>query len=117
MKEGGYAGCFCSAREKSLPERVKAQICFELHSFEMVQHILPDWKIWSIFFSFFSDTGTSCTVLAMLSGGYISRQMYISREAILGTRGTAKRQIKGHSWLTPKIKGCRSISNYQSAEL
>lgn len=76
MKETGYAGCFCSARQESLPERVRAQIYFELHIFEMAEHMLLGWK--THLFSIFSDTGTTHTVhvLAMLSGDVHQQRGY-----------------------------------------
>lgn len=117
MKEAAYTGCFCSARQESLPEMVRAQIYFELCNFEMVQHILLSWKTWSIFFPSFQTE--ELLVLCMFLPCY--QVMYISRGAILGTRSIAKEQLKRHSWLTLRkcneIKCCRSLSNYQSAEL
>lgn len=89
MKEAGYAGCFWSAREESLPERVKAQICFELHSFEIVQQLLG-WKTWSIFFPSF-QTQELLVLFLQCYQVVISAERCISAERLSLAQGALRK--------------------------
>lgn len=84
MKEAGHAGCFCSAWQKNLPQRVKAQIYCELQIFEMMQHIFLGWKTWSIFFPSFQtqEPLLLCTFLQCYQGMYINREPSWAQEAL-----------------------------------